>query len=59
MKVFRKFEPALRSTLRDWTKAIGEVDILVGIPCFNVEAQAAVFKREKPYLHDKLLAWTE
>jgi hypothetical protein len=59
MKVFRKFESALRSALRDWTKTIGEVDILVEIPCFNVEAQAAVLEREKPYLRDKLLAWTE
>lgn len=37
MKAFRKFESALRSALRDWTNTIGEVDILVGIPCFNNE----------------------
>ncbi len=37
MKVFRKFETALRDNLSEWIKKLGEVDILVGIPSFNSE----------------------
>lgn len=37
MKAFRKFESAMRPELRDWTKRVDEVDILVGIPSFNNE----------------------
>lgn len=37
MKVFRKFDTALRENLSDWIKELGEVDILVGIPAFNSE----------------------
>lgn len=37
MKVFRKFDSAMRPELHEWTKSLGEVDILVGIPSFNNE----------------------
>jgi glycosyltransferase involved in cell wall biosynthesis len=37
MKVFRKFDTALRDNLSDWIKEVEEVDILVGIPSFNSE----------------------
>lgn len=37
MKVFRKFQTALRDNLSEWIKELGEVDILVGIPSFNSE----------------------
>lgn len=37
MKPFKKFESAMRPELRDWVKGVGEVEILVGIPCFNNE----------------------
>lgn len=37
MKAFKKYDSAMRPELRDWVKAVGEVDILVGVPCFNNE----------------------
>lgn len=37
MKVFRKFQTALRENLSEWIKRLGEVDVLVGIPSFNSE----------------------
>ncbi len=37
MKVFRKFESAMRPELVDWVKELGEIDLLVGIPAFNNE----------------------
>ena len=37
MKVFKRYETALREDLTNWVKELGEVDILVGIPSFNSE----------------------
>lgn len=37
MKVFKRYETALRNNLKDWIEDLGEVDILVGIPSFNSE----------------------
>lgn len=37
MKVFKRYETALRHNLKTWIEGLGEVDILVGIPSFNSE----------------------
>lgn len=37
MKVFKRYETALRENLKNRVKELGEVDILVGIPSFNSE----------------------
>jgi glucosylglycerate synthase len=37
MKKLKHYDTALRPTVRDWLQGIGDLDILVGIPCFNNE----------------------
>lgn len=37
MKVLKKYESAMRPELTDWVKGLDEVDVLVGVPCFNNE----------------------
>jgi hypothetical protein len=37
VKVFKKYETAIRDNLKSWIEELGEVDILVGIPSFNSE----------------------
>ncbi|MGB2698180.1 MAG: glycosyltransferase [Candidatus Zixiibacteriota bacterium] len=37
MKVFKKYQTALRDNLKNWIEELKEVDILVGIPSFNSE----------------------
>lgn len=35
MKKLKHYDTALRPTVRDWLGTVGDLDILVGIPCFN------------------------
>jgi len=37
VKVFKRYETALRDNLKNWIEELKEVDILVGIPSFNCE----------------------
>jgi len=37
MRALRQYDSAIRLELHHWVKAVTEVDILVGIPCFNRE----------------------
>ena len=37
MKVFKRYQTAIRDDLKSWIEELDEVDILVGIPSFNCE----------------------
>jgi len=37
MEIMKRYASAVRDNVYEWTKGLNDVDILIGIPCYNNE----------------------